>query len=250
MNATHLTLSLAAAVVPVCLSGANGPRVLPPGTLPADQRLKKLRTLNSYFPFHAVKTPEEWQQRSEQIRRRVLVALGLWPLPERTPLEAVIHDRKAFDDYIIEKVYFQSVPGFYVTGSLYRPKTAVGPNKRPGILCPHGHWPGGRFYDEATQKGNGNIRQQIAAGAERFLEGGRSPLQARCVQLARMGCTVFLYDMIGYADSVQLSHSPGTRESMNTRGNWGFFSPAAELRLETMMGLQTWDSIRTSGRGR
>ena len=45
------------------------------------------------------------------------------------------------------------------------------------------------------------------AGAERFEVGGRSPLQARCVQLARMGCVVFHYDMVGYADSIQFGPS-------------------------------------------
>ena len=45
-------------------------------------------------------------------------------------------------------------------------------------------------------------------GAERFEDGGRSPLQALAVQLARMGCVVFHYDMIGYADSQQLSLRP------------------------------------------
>ncbi len=59
-----------------------------------------------------------------------------------------------------------------------------------------------------------------------------------------MGCVVFHYDMLGYADSVQIDHRPGVREKMNTPENWGFFSPQAELRLQTMMGLQTWNSIR------
>jgi hypothetical protein len=50
--------------------------------------------------------------------------------------------------------------------------------------------------------------------------------------------------MEGYADSVQLVHRPGVRQSMNTKENWGMFSPQAELRLQNMMGLQTWNSIR------
>ena len=31
---------------------------------------------------------------------------------------------------------------------------------------------------------------------------------------------------------------------MNTPENWGYFSPQAELRLQNMMGLQTYNSIR------
>jgi len=59
-----------------------------------------------------------------------------------------------------------------------------------------------------------------------------------------MGCVVFNYDMVGYADSLQLNHRPGVRPEINTPENWGFFSPQAELRLQNMLGLQTYNSIR------
>jgi len=244
MRTCCLTASVAALPVMMYAASAASPRVLPPGRLPDDRRLKKLRTLNDYFPFHPVNSPEEWAKRARELRRRVLVATGLWPMPPRTPLNAVVRDRREFDGYTIEKVYFESVPGFFVTGLLYRPNSPAPKGGRPGVLCPHGHWPNGRFVDAGKLGGARNVRWQIANGAERFLEGGRSPLQARCVQLARMGCLAFLYDMIGYADSIQLPHAPGMREHMNTRTDWGFFSPAAELRLQSMMGLQTWNSIR------
>ena len=66
---------------------------------------------------------------------------------------------------------------------------------------------------------------------------------ARCVQLARMGCLVFQYDMVGFADSCQLLHQEkNNRPRMNTKTNWGFFSPQAELRLQNLMGLQTYNS--------
>ncbi|RME94602.1 MAG: acetylxylan esterase [Verrucomicrobia bacterium] len=92
-------------------------------------------------------------------------------------------------------------------------------------------------------------RKQIAIGAERFVSAARSPLQARCVQLARMGCVVFHYDMIGYADSVQLSrdlaHGFRTqRPEMIGTESWGLFSPQAESLAQSVMGLQTWNSIR------
>ncbi len=47
-----------------------------------------------------------------------------------------------------------------------------------------------------------------------------------------------------YADSVQLPHAPRVRAEMNTPEDWGYFSPQAELRLQNMMGLQTYNSIR------
>ena len=222
---------------------AAGPRVLPPGQLPKDKRLEPLKDLNGYFPFVPPQSKEAWDQRARQVRQRMRVALGLWPMPTKTPLEAVVHGRIDQGDYTIEKVYFQSFPGFFVTGNLYRPKGAEG--KRPGVLCPHGHWANGRFYDCGPDR----IRREIVQGAERFENGGRSPLQSRCVQLARMGCVVFHYDMIGYADSVQISRALAhgfakQRPEMNRPENWGLFSPQAESHLQSVMGMQAYDSIR------
>src|SRR5690606_28768921 len=140
----------------------------------------------------------EWDQRVEELQRRILVANGLWPMPEKTPLNAVIHGRTERDGFTVEKVYFESLPGFYVTGLLFRPVGKEGP--LPGVLCPHGH--GGRLQDAGVKK----VREQITWGEERFEDSGRFPKLARCAQLARMGCVTFIHDMIGYADNTQLSY--------------------------------------------
>ena len=231
----HLTL----------IASAAPPRVFADGQRPADRRLKPLKDLNGYFPFQVPPNKAEWEKRAERVRRQLLVANGLWPLPTKTPLNAKIHGRIQRDTYTIEKVYFESFPGFYVTGNLYRP---IGKGKkRPGVLSPHGHWRDGRFYDAGVNQ----VQQDFVRGAERFMESGRSPLQARCIQLARMGCVVFHYDMIGYADSQQISYEVAhrfakQRPEMNTETNWGLFSPQAEGRLQSVMGLQTWNSIRAT----
>ncbi|MFI4876187.1 MAG: acetylxylan esterase [Blastopirellula sp. JB062] len=209
---------------------------------PADYRNAPLKDLHGYFPFNPPPA-DQWPARAEKVKRQLKVALGIWPEPAKTPLNAVIHGKTDHGDYTVEKVYFESLPGFYVTGSLYRPKEISG--RVPGVLCPHGHWEDGRFYD----RGADGIRQDLAEGTERFENGGRSPVQARCVQLARMGCVAFLYDMIGYADSVQISYDVAhrfakQRPEMNQVENWGLFSPQAEANLQSIMGLQTWNSIR------
>lgn len=220
------------------------PRVLPEGNLPDDVRLGALKDLNGYFPFAPPATAEAWQERAEKVRRHLLVTQGLWPMPERTPANPVIHGKLDLGDYTVEKVFFESYPGHFVTGNLYRPKGAEGvknaDGRRPAVLSPHGHWLNGRFYDQGAKE----IRQALVNGEERFEDSGRSPLQARCAQLARMGCVVFHYDMLGMADSRQIVHNPGVRAAMNTTENWGFFSPQAELRAQNMMGLQTYNSIR------
>jgi dienelactone hydrolase len=239
-------LSTVLAVVSLAAAEATSegpPRVLPKGQLPNDQRLLRLKDLQGYFPFKPCETQEEWAVRAARVRRELAVALGLWPMPEKTPLNAVIHGRIEQPDYTVEKVYFESLPGFFVTGNLYRPKGKSG--RLPAVLSPHGHWKNGRFTETSPDE----LSKQIARGEERFLDGGRSPLQSRCVQLARMGCVVFHFDLIGYADSVQiperLAHGfAKQRPEMNAANNWGLFSPQAEARLQTVMGLQTWNSIR------
>ena len=201
----------------------------------------------SYFPFHDIGpiTPETWAARRRDIRDRILLASGLFPLPTKTPLNAVVHGRVERDDYTIDRVFFESFPGHYVTGNLYLPKNPPKDGKMPGILSPHGHWPKGRFTDNGA--GTKETLNALAIGAERWESGARMPLHARCVQLARMGCAVFFYDMLGYADSVQITeHRSGRRPDLNGRepGTYGLYSAAADLRLQSNFGLQTWNSIR------
>ncbi|HEV3023115.1 MAG TPA: alpha/beta hydrolase family protein, partial [Pirellulales bacterium] len=214
---------------------------MPAGKLPNDQRLEPLKDLNGYFPFQPSATAAEWEKRAERVRRQVKVATGLWPMPAKTPANAVVHGKVDRGEYTVERVFLESYPGHFVTGSLYRPKGRKG--KLPGVLCPHGHWARGRFVDQGEQA----AKQMVVEGAERFVNGGRFPLQARCVQLARMGCVVFHYDMISVADSQQIgvAHSYGEpRPQLEGTSDWGFFSPQAELRLQNIMGLQTYNSVR------
>lgn len=191
-------------------------------------------TRNGYFPFTPVHTQSGWDLRQAEIKQRILVSAGLWPMPERTRLNAVRHGRIDRGEYTIERVFFESLPGHYVTGSLYLPKVRSG--RIPAILSPYGHWAKGRFMDRGI--GTADTLKELESGAERHESAARSPLQARCVQLVRMGCAVFIYDMLGYADSIQF---PAHRHGITTDG---FLSVPAELRLQTLFGLQTWNSLR------
>jgi dienelactone hydrolase len=222
--AAIFTLSLIA--VSVVVGADKDPTSVLDGKASTDSRLGPPKTLNSYFPFQPPKSKEEWETRRKQVREQILVANGLWPMPAKIPLKPVIHSKIDRDGYTIEKVFFASYPGHYVSGNLYRPKGKEG--KRPGVLCPHGHWQNGRFYDAGEQR----ARELIKHGDEKTMEGARYPLQARCANLAMMGCVVFHYDMVGNADSKQIAHTAGFKDAR------------AELHLQSFMGLQTYNSIR------
>jgi uncharacterized protein len=118
-------------------------------------------------------TLDEWQERAENIRSQILKGVGFEEFPEKTPLNPILGEERIYDRYKVQNVTFESLPGVYVTGSLYSPVDAEG--KLPGILSPHGHWtePGdvGRYRPDA---------------------------QKRFASMARMGAVVFAYDMVGY----------------------------------------------------
>ena len=149
-------------------------------------------------------TVEAWKPRAAYLREHVLASAGLLPLPEKTPLRAIDLRRGPARRLRVSKVYFESLPGFFVTGNLYRPD-----RRRPvsGDLSPHGHWAYGRLENTAINS-----------------------VPGRAINLARQGFVVFTYDMVGYNDSQQVPHTfSGQREYL-----WGL----------SLSGLQLWDSIR------
>lgn len=169
--------------------------------------LRNTRTPNTETHFAApqYKSLDEWKPRAERLRKQVRFAAGLIPAPERTPLNARIFGRIENGDYSIEKVYIETLPGFYLAGNLYRPAGRTG--KFPGMLAPHGHAQYGRLE-----------------------HGDLFSVPSRGINHARQGYVVFAYDMIGYNDTMQIPHAfGGPREQL-----WSF-GP---------LGLQTWNSMR------
>lgn len=80
-------------------------------------------------------TAAQWRDRQTEIRSALQELTG--PFPEKTPLNAVVTDTIYRDGMRIEKLYFESRPGFYVSAIFCRPETVSG--KIPAILFCSGH---------------------------------------------------------------------------------------------------------------
>ncbi len=167
-----------------------------------DPRRAHVRTNHEGARFQPPESAEAWQSRRQAMRRRLLVTLGLWPMPSKTPLNPQVYGKVDRDGYTIEKVTLETLPGYILAGNLYRPKGNTA--KVPAMLCPHGHWDDGRV--------NENV-------------------QERCIRFARLGCVVFMYEMVGYNDSKPFGHAFLDKKL----DLWGYSLPT----------LQTWNSLRT-----
>jgi dienelactone hydrolase len=193
----------AALVIATALHAASqAPR---PQVSSQDARNTEIVTTDSHLPLPHFTSLKEWEERKAFLRQQILVAAGLSPMPEKTPLHAQVFGKLEEKDYTIEKVLLEALPGFYLGGNLYRPRN--GRSKHPGILNPQGHWPYGRLENEP-------LYSAPSLG----------------ISLARQGYVVFAYDMVGYNDTLQVPHQFGSAEQRL----WSF-GP---------LGLQLWDSIR------
>ena len=65
-----------------------------------------------------IKTLEDWESKRETYRQQLLEMLGLDPLPERTDLKPTITGKTEHDEFVVERVHFQSRPGLYVPDAL------------------------------------------------------------------------------------------------------------------------------------
>jgi dienelactone hydrolase len=193
---TRLQIALAAALS-TCALCAQVPAT--------DARNANLHHTDFHFTMPHYATLLEWEAHQARLRRQILMAAGLYPLPEKTPLHPVISGRIERHGYSIEKVALETMPGYYLGGNLYRPLHPAA--KVPAVLTPHGHWPYGRLENSVDFSGP---------------ELG--------INLALQGYVAFAYDMVGYNDTPQTEHR--------------FSSPVYQLWSFTPLGLQLWNSIR------
>jgi dienelactone hydrolase len=146
-----------------------------------------------------------WEAYANTVRAGILHGAGLDPLPRRTPLHPIFGSPRVHDGYTVENVAFESIPGFFVAGNLYRPLGAKPPYAV--MLSTHGH---------------GNVPADTNNFDGPLFSAG---MQQRCATLARLGAVVFSVDMFGYGQSrLQV--------------------PVEAHLTPTAMKIQLWDNLR------
>jgi hypothetical protein len=72
------------------------------------------RTHTTRYSPPVYRSLADWQRRAAYLREHVLASAGLLPRPAKTPLNAHVFDERPHGDYSVAKVYFESLPGFFV----------------------------------------------------------------------------------------------------------------------------------------
>ncbi len=151
-------------------------------------------------------TRAEWEARRPRLKQEYFEMLGLWPLPERTPLHPTVTGTVERGDVVIEKLHFQSRPGLYVTGNLYRPKAAHG--RLPAVLYVCGHSGRGR-------------------------DGNKTAFQDHGMWFASNGYICLIID------TLQLGEVPGIHHGTYQYGRWWW-----QARGYTPAGVECWNGVR------
>lgn len=205
-----ITLLVAALIALQGSAAAQKPlprEFIPP---PFDQYLEqRVRELSSSDWQEGI-TPENWPVRQAAMRKDLRRMLGLDPLPERTPLQPVVTGMVQGDGYVVEKLHFQSSPGLYVTGNLYRPQTISQP--LPTILYVCGH---GSGVEDGVRVGN------------------KTAYQHHAIWFARNGYVCLVLD------TIQLGEIAGDHHGTYRLGRWWWVS-----RGYTPAGVEAWNGIR------
>ena len=171
------------AMAPAHAASAGDPWEGPTSTL--GSRREAAAMLMAYFeemcrpkPF-VVRSGDALKAHQKELRERLLACAGLWPLPERVPLDVHASEPLDHEWCTVRRIYYQLWPKVYSSGLLFMPKR-VPERPAPAVLCPHGHW------------ANGNAHPEV---------------QRRCLVLAKMGYVVFSSTQSHYEDpALGVSH--------------------------------------------
>ena len=135
---------------------------------------------------------DQWEQRTEILRKEVRQRLGLDDMLKGTVKDAkpILSKVRKFDGYTVQNFALETLPGLYVCGSVYAPRSK---GKHALIICPNGHFGQGRY---------------------------RKDQQQRMATLARMGAICVDYDLYGWGESRSEERRVGKECLRLCRSRW------------------------------
>jgi len=168
-----------------------------------------------------LRTKSDWQKRQQFVKDKLKEIIG--PFPKKEALNPEITGIIHKEGYRVEKVIYESVPGFYETGCLYIPDNLKG--KAPAILNVFGH-------DQAS------FREEY--------------YQVIITNLVKKGMIVFAIDPLGQGEHVQyydpeikfsaIGYSVIEHEYM---GNVSFLSGVSPAKYFIWDGIRAIDYLLT-----
>jgi cephalosporin-C deacetylase-like acetyl esterase len=194
------------ALLAVGVSRGQKPPEPKPGDAMIDAYLAKETDRLSQRVLDGATTLAEWEARRPRLKQQYLDMLGLWPLPEKTPLHATVTGTLEREGVVIEKLHYQSRPGLYVTANLYRPKDVKG--RLPAVLYVCGH----------SNKGR---------------DGNKTAYQDHGLWFATNGYVCLILD------TLQLGEVPGIHHGTYRHGRWWW-----QARGYTPAGVECWNGVR------
>jgi pimeloyl-ACP methyl ester carboxylesterase len=216
---------LFAACVAAASSDAPPPeafRVLPPVTAEAPTITDYLRYQTDVAwrqdderrnSWAEIQTEQELRRVQEKLRQSLLTMLGGLPTA-KTPLNPHITGRIPMDGFHIEKLIFESVPGFYVTAAVYVPEDES--KKHPAVLVPAGHSSNGKAY-----------------------------YQALCQRLVKHGYVVISWDPVGQGERSQFWDAKNHKSRYNLIcAEHAIMGNLAYLAGTNLARWEIWDGIR------
>jgi hypothetical protein len=167
-----------------------------------------------------VRTEAELHQLRSELKTSLLEMIGGLP-SQRTDLHAKITGQVSAKGFHVEKLIYQSLPGFYVTALLYVPEN--GQKVHPAILVPAGH------------SSNGKIHYQDL-----------------CQRLVQRGYLVISWDPVGQGERSQFWDTTNKKSRYNlicaehaVLGNLAYLAGANLARWEIWDGMRALDYLLT-----
>jgi dienelactone hydrolase len=222
-------------ILPIALgipAAAQEPaKAVPAGDALIDNYLRVEAAALSRGFAERVQSKEEWEKRRPGPKEQYLEMLGLWPLPERTPLNAKVTGTLEGDRFRVEKVHFQSKPGLYVTGNLYLPKpgpqgAGLGQTQGAGL---------GRAEGAGTREAGAKHPTvlYVCGHSGRGRDGNKTAFQHHGMWFATHGYVCLIID------TLQLGEIPGIHHGTYREGRWWW-----QAAGYTPAGVECWNGIR------